>query len=111
MTFILLTGAGFSRNWGGLLADEAFEYLLGSVRRDHTGLHSFLNMSLMEARRRNASALRLRFSQSFANRLQRPSLVPDRQLVEAQPFRVRFRPFGRHNANAKATTAIAPTAR
>ncbi|MGM4886437.1 SIR2 family protein [Tardiphaga sp. 11_C7_N12_6] len=26
---ILLTGAGFSRNWGGWLADEAFEYLLG----------------------------------------------------------------------------------
>jgi hypothetical protein len=26
---ILLTGAGFSRNWGGWLATEAFEYLLG----------------------------------------------------------------------------------
>src|SRR4051812_9471671 len=25
----LLIGAGFSRNWGGWLADEAFEYLLG----------------------------------------------------------------------------------
>src|SRR5258708_7026318 len=29
MTRILLTGAGFSRNWGGWLANEAFEYLLG----------------------------------------------------------------------------------
>jgi hypothetical protein len=29
MTLILLTGAGFSRNWGGWLASEAFEYLLG----------------------------------------------------------------------------------
>lgn len=29
MPTILLTGAGFSRNWGGWLADEAFEYLLG----------------------------------------------------------------------------------
>ena len=29
MQTILLTGAGFSRNWGGWLADEAFEYLLG----------------------------------------------------------------------------------
>jgi hypothetical protein len=29
MTYILLTGAGFSCNWGGWLADEAFEYLLG----------------------------------------------------------------------------------
>jgi len=29
MPHILLLGAGFSRNWGGWLADEAFEYLLG----------------------------------------------------------------------------------
>jgi SIR2-like domain len=29
MPHILLTGAGFSRNWGGWLATEAFEYLLG----------------------------------------------------------------------------------
>jgi hypothetical protein len=29
MTHILLTGAGFSRNWGGWLANEVFEYLLG----------------------------------------------------------------------------------
>lgn len=29
MRYLLLTGAGFSRNWGGWLADEAFEYLLG----------------------------------------------------------------------------------
>jgi hypothetical protein len=29
MSYILLTGAGFSRNWGGWLAIEAFEYLLG----------------------------------------------------------------------------------
>ena len=34
MPHILLTGAGFSRNWGGWLADEAFEYLLGSPRVD-----------------------------------------------------------------------------
>lgn len=47
--------------------------LLESVRRDYTGLHSFLSMSLIEARRRKASALRLRFSQSLARRLQRPS--------------------------------------
>ena len=44
-----------------------------SVRRDHAGLHSFLSMSLIEARRRNASAFRLRFSQSLARRLHRPS--------------------------------------
>jgi SIR2-like domain len=29
MKHYLLIGAGFSRNWGGLLASEAFEYLLG----------------------------------------------------------------------------------
>ena len=29
MKHILLLGAGFSRNWGGWLASEAFEYLLG----------------------------------------------------------------------------------
>jgi len=29
MTHILLLGAGFSRNWGGLLANEVFEYLIG----------------------------------------------------------------------------------
>jgi SIR2-like domain len=29
MAHYLLTGAGFGRNWGGFLADEAFEYLLG----------------------------------------------------------------------------------
>jgi hypothetical protein len=34
MTRILLTGAGFSRNWGGWLANEAFEYLLGCAEID-----------------------------------------------------------------------------
>ena len=29
MKYILLLGAGFSHNWGGWLASEAFEYLLG----------------------------------------------------------------------------------
>jgi len=29
MNYVLLLGAGFSRNWGGWLASEAFEYLLG----------------------------------------------------------------------------------
>jgi len=32
---ILLLGAGFSRNWGGWLASEAFEYLLGSPEIAH----------------------------------------------------------------------------
>ncbi len=29
MEYFLLLGAGFSRNWGGWLASEVFEYLLG----------------------------------------------------------------------------------
>jgi hypothetical protein len=33
-TFLLLTGAGFTRNWGGWLANEAFEYLLGCPEID-----------------------------------------------------------------------------
>lgn len=47
MTHILLTGAGFSRNWGGWLADEVFEYLLGcsEINQDiHTALWSSRNM-------------------------------------------------------------------
>jgi SIR2-like domain len=35
MTHYLLTGAGFSRNWGGWLANEAFEYLLGATEIDN----------------------------------------------------------------------------
>ena len=34
MPHILLLGAGFSRNWGGWLADEAFEYLIGCPQVD-----------------------------------------------------------------------------
>jgi len=34
MLRILLTGAGFSRNWGGWLADEATDYLMGHPRID-----------------------------------------------------------------------------
>jgi hypothetical protein len=34
MTHILLTGAGFSRNWGGMLAPEVFQYLLGCNELD-----------------------------------------------------------------------------
>jgi len=41
MPHSLLTGAGFSRNWGGWLANEAFEYLLGSPHVDD-GLRTLL---------------------------------------------------------------------
>ncbi len=35
----LLTGSGFSRNWGGWLANEAFEYLLGCEEIDNLLRH------------------------------------------------------------------------
>lgn len=41
MNSVLLLGAGFSRNWGGWLADEAFEYLLG-CRQIDAGLKKLL---------------------------------------------------------------------
>jgi hypothetical protein len=34
MGHILLTGAGFSHNWGGMLAHEVFQYLLGCTELD-----------------------------------------------------------------------------
>jgi hypothetical protein len=34
MTHILLTGAGFSHNWGGMLAADVFDYLLGCSELD-----------------------------------------------------------------------------
>ena len=36
MTNILLTGAGFSRNWGGALAKDVFSHLLGDTDLDDT---------------------------------------------------------------------------
>ena len=43
MNYVLLIGAGFSRNWGGWLAAEAFEYLLGCPQVD-VGLRNLLWM-------------------------------------------------------------------
>jgi hypothetical protein len=47
MPHYLLTGAGFSRNWGGWLANEAFEYLLGAPEID-----DFLRHVLWDAKLR-----------------------------------------------------------
>jgi hypothetical protein len=52
---------------------EHFTLVLESVRRLQAGLHSFLSMRRIEARRKNASAVRLRFSQSLASLRQRLS--------------------------------------
>src|SRR5262245_48599767 len=40
--YVLLTGAGFSRNWGGWLVDEAFEYLLSTHQIDGGGIRDLL---------------------------------------------------------------------
>ena len=53
-----------------------------SFREHHAGLHSFRNMSLMEARRRKASALRVRFSQSLASLRHRPSQAKVRSTIQ-----------------------------
>lgn len=47
MPHYLLTGAGFSRNWGGWLANEVFEYLLGAPEID-----DYLRTILWEAKLR-----------------------------------------------------------
>ena len=56
--------------------------VLESVRRLQAGLHSFLSMRRIEARRKNASALRLRFSQSLASLRQRLSQAMVRSTIQ-----------------------------
>src|SRR5258705_3203245 len=55
---------------------------LESVRRLHAGLQSFLSMRRIEARRKNASAFRLRFSQSLASLRQRLSHAMVRSTIQ-----------------------------
>ncbi len=56
--------------------------LYESVRELHVGLHSFRSMKRMEARRRKASALWLRHSQSLASLRQRPSQARVRSPIQ-----------------------------
>src|SRR5271165_7646276 len=58
------------------------DYSLESVRKHHAGLHSFRSIRRIEARRRKASDLRLRYSQSFANLRQRPSQARVRSTIQ-----------------------------
>jgi hypothetical protein len=67
----------FKRSMGVELAVDALE----SVRRLQAGLHSFLSMRRIEARRKNASAFRLRFSQSLASLRQRLSQAMVRSTI------------------------------
>src|SRR3977135_4484026 len=53
-----------------------------SVRRLQDGLQSFLSMRRIEARRKNASAFRLRFSQSLASLRQRLSHAMVRSTIQ-----------------------------
>ena len=56
--------------------------MLESVRRVQAGLQSFLSMRRIDARRKNASALRLRFSQSLASLRQRLSQAMERSTIQ-----------------------------
>ena len=56
-----------------LIAGLRWIGILESVRKHQAGLRSFRSMRRIEASRRNASALRLRFSQSLASLRQRLS--------------------------------------
>jgi hypothetical protein len=60
----------------------AFSLILESVRRVHAGLQSFLSMRRIEARRKNASAFRLRFSRSLASLGQRLSHAMVRSTIQ-----------------------------
>src|SRR6266508_5818360 len=55
------------------LRDPRFDSGLEPVRKDHLLEQSFRSMRRMEARRRNARPLRVRFSKSLAKRRQRLS--------------------------------------
>ena len=76
--------AGFrsqsQRQGGG--QQEGGPDVLESVRRLQAGLQSFLSMRRIEARRKNASAFRLRFSQSLASLRQRLSQAMDRSTIQ-----------------------------
>jgi len=47
--YLLLLGAGFSRNWGGWLASEAFEYLLGSPEMMMLGSETYCDVTIRAA--------------------------------------------------------------
>ena len=56
--------------------------MLESVRRLQAGLQSFLSMRRIDARRKNARAFRLRFSQSLASLRQRLSQAMVRSTIQ-----------------------------
>ena len=74
-----------SKSWrrGRSDNDRACAYV--SVRRLHEGLQSLLSIRRIEARRRKASALWLRFSQSFASLRQRLGQARERSTIWTCP--------------------------
>src|SRR5205814_621053 len=77
MAFCIAVG-----NDGVRLMSQAQANALESVRKHQAGLQSFRSMRRIEARRRNASALRLRFSQSLASLRQRLSQAKVRSTTQ-----------------------------
>ena len=73
-----LFSAALRRAGEGLAAVESLE----SVRKHHAGWLSFRNMRRMEARRRKASDLGLRHTQSLASLRQRPSQARVRSTIQ-----------------------------
>jgi hypothetical protein len=65
-----------------LVQRDAMADILESVRRLQAGLQSFLSMRRIEARRKNESAFRLRFSQSLASLRQRLSHAMVRSTIQ-----------------------------
>ena len=70
------------QHFNAVLQPDGPNPLLESVRRLQAGLQSFLSMRRIEARRKNASAFRLRFSQSLASLRQRLSHAMVRSTIQ-----------------------------
>ena len=77
MSNILLLGAGFSRNWGGWLASEVFDYLLGCP--EITG-NAALRRALWRSKDQGG------FEQTLALLQSDPSFSPSERAGAAQPF-------------------------
>src|SRR6476646_9627473 len=76
----------------------SYPLFLESVRRLHAGLQSFLSMRRIEARRKNASAFRLRFSQSLASL---PPVLPGGISGSTSPHSASVRSLGRNLLRAR----------
>src|SRR5262249_5604653 len=81
--FIFAAHGAFRRaNVNAVEAKRLRDLVLESVRKHQAGLQSFWSMRRIEASRRNASALRLRFSQSLASLRQRLSQAKVRSTTQ-----------------------------